>query len=189
MSYTDSSDLDKSYRDSWSAYLPEPENPPQSKADELIRCIEDRASRFQGHRPIVNIESLQVVKYHDSQQFREHTDWFNGELDEGVKKHGNRESSFFVYLVANCTGGTTVFTKIHRPKARAWCDVLVCHDDAGAETETVEVRPKVGTAIFWYNLDPDGVGDELTTHAGAPVIDGTKIGLNIWTRQKAWRAS
>jgi len=135
------------------------------------------------------MEALQVVKYHDTQQFREHTDWFDAEMDEGVKKHGNRLSSFFVYLVANCTGGTTVFTKVQRPKAPEWCDVLVCQNDAGEETERVEVRPKVGTAIFWFDLDPNGVGDEMTMHAGAPVINGTKVGLNIWTRERAWRLS
>ena len=189
VSYVDTGNLDKSYRDSWSAYLPEPENPPQSNQHQVIRCIEDRATRFQGHRPIVNLEALQVVKYHDKQQFREHTDWFDAELDEGVKTYGNRESSFFVYLVTNCTGGTTAFTKVPRPKAPEWCDVLVCHDEAGNETEWVEVRPKVGTAIFWYNLDANGVGDEFTLHAGTPVINGTKIGLNIWTRQKQWRLS
>jgi prolyl 4-hydroxylase len=80
-----------------------------------------------------------------------------------------------------------VFTKVPRPKAPEWCDALVCQDDAGNEVEMVEVRPKVGTAIFWYNLDKNGVGDELTMHAGAPVINGTKIGLNIWTREKRWR--
>lgn len=106
-----------------------------------------------------------------------------------IEVYGNRLSSFFVFLVSNCTGGTTAFTRIPRPKAPEWCDVLKCKDDKGQEVEQVEVLPTVGTAVFWWNLDSNGVGDDDTLHAGSPVINGTKIGLNIWTREKQWRYS
>ena len=62
--------------------------------------------------------------------------------------------------------------------------MLECYDEMGQEVERVEVLPIVGNAVFWWNLDPDGVGDDDTMHAGTPVINGTKIGLNIWTREK-----
>jgi len=51
----------------------------------------------------------------------------------------------------------------------------------------VEVQAKEGTAVFWHNLDPDGNTDDRTLHAGAPVVAGTKIGLNIWTRESPFR--
>jgi prolyl 4-hydroxylase len=51
----------------------------------------------------------------------------------------------------------------------------------------LEVKANVGTAIFWYNVDPDGVVDDMTLHAGAPVVQGTKVGLNIWTRERGYR--
>lgn len=89
--------------------------------------------------------------------------------------------------MANCTGGTTVFTKIPRPKAPEWCDVLQCKDEMGRDVEQVAVLPIVGNAVFWWNLDVDGVGDDDTMHAGSPVINGTKVGLNIWTRERQWR--
>jgi prolyl 4-hydroxylase len=53
--------------------------------------------------------------------------------------------------------------------------------------ESVEVLPKVGTAIFWFNLDTSGEVDRRTLHAGAPVSSGTKVGMNIWTRERNWR--
>jgi len=100
---------------------------------------------------------------------------------------GNRESSFFVYLVAECHGGTTVFPEVWRPSANEWCETLKCIDEFGRDVHRLEVEPKVGTAIFWYNLDPSGSVDSKTLHAGAPVINGTKVGLNIWTRQNRYR--
>ena len=65
-------------------------------------------------------------------------------------------------------------------------NLLKRHDDM-EQMKRVEVLPEVGMAIFWWNLDPNGVGDDDTLHAGSPVINGTKIGLNIWTRERAWR--
>jgi hypothetical protein len=53
-----SNEVDKSYRDSMSAYLPL-----SGQGYEPIHCIEERASVFQGHVPIENMENLQVVRY------------------------------------------------------------------------------------------------------------------------------
>jgi prolyl 4-hydroxylase len=107
--------------------------------------------------------------------------------DNSLEAPGNRLTSFFVYLEADCLGGTTVFPKVQRPLAEEWCNSLKCHDENGEESQRLEVQPVVGTAIFWYNLDPLGVVDANTLHAGAPVINGTKVGLNIWTRERKYR--
>jgi hypothetical protein len=100
---------------------------------------------------------------------------------------GNRISSIFAYLDVNCIGGTTEFPQIPRPLKVEWCDLLVCEDENGDEVEHLEIRPILGNAIFWWNLGTDGEGDARTLHAGLPVIKGTKAGLNIWTREKAYR--
>ena len=96
-------------------------------------------------------------------------------------------SSFFVYLVANCTGGNTKFPNVARPVEPEFCDILQCTNEDGSPVEAVEVKPKQGTAVFWYNLDTSGVGQQDTLHAGLPVDEGTKIGLNIWTRNQKVR--
>lgn len=108
---------------------------------------------------------------------------------EGVEESGNRVSSFFVYLVANCTGGTTAFPNVPRPKSPEFCGVLKCQDEEGREIEYTEVQPKAGTAVFWYNLDPAGNTDYGTLHAGRPVVKGTKVGMNIWTRERIFRTA
>lgn len=35
--------------------------------------------------------------------------------------------------------------------------------------------------LFWRNLYPNGEGDPMTVHAGLPLTDGIKVGLNIWS--------
>ena len=35
--------------------------------------------------------------------------------------------------------------------------------------------------MFWYNLLASGESDNLTRHAGCPVLVGAKIGKNIYT--------
>jgi prolyl 4-hydroxylase len=125
-------------------------------------------------------------RYHHTQQFRDHYDWFGDENQETILS-GNRVSSFFVYLVGNCTGGTTVFPYVKRPERDEFCGALKCKDENGENVERLEFEPKTGSAIFWYNLVPSGEVDTFTMHAGAPVGEGTKIGMNIWTRERVFR--
>ena len=61
--HPDASTVDKSHRNSRSAYLPLPANPPASDDEIVLQCIEERASIFQGYAPIQNMENLQVVRY------------------------------------------------------------------------------------------------------------------------------
>jgi hypothetical protein len=53
--------VDKSHRDSLTAFLDSPELPPQTDEDVVVNCIEQRATQFQGHIPAERLESLQVV--------------------------------------------------------------------------------------------------------------------------------
>ena len=81
-----------------------------------------------------------------------------------------------------------MFPEVDRPEGDAWCDALKCKEDDGQEVEWLEkVIGKVGRAIFWHNLDPYGNPDPDTLHAGTPVVQGTKVGLNIWTRENPYR--
>lgn len=92
-----------------------------------------------------------------------------------------------MYLVADCEGGTTVFPNVPRPAGEEWCDLLKCRDGNGTDVTILEVKATVGTAIFWQNFDSAGVLDKGTLHAGTDVLGGTKIGLNIWTRERKFR--
>jgi prolyl 4-hydroxylase len=125
-------------------------------------------------------------RYTERGHYREHYDWLPDTVPS-LKSSGNRLTSFFIYLLADCDGGTTIFPRVRRPGPSEWCTQLKCRHDNGQEVGWLEVKPKVGTAIFWYNLDRSGAVDEKTLHLGAPVFNGTKFGLNIWTRERSWR--
>jgi prolyl 4-hydroxylase len=140
---------------------------------DTVKCIEQRAAAFQGFGSLHGrMERLQVVKYEVSQEFRQHYDW---------SADRPRETTFFAYLEANCTGGGTNFPLLDAPKEDRWCEFIDCDEsfDAG-----VTFKPIAGNAIFWQNLRADGEGYEKTLHAGIPVTSGTKVGLNIWSLKR-----
>jgi len=42
------------------------------------------------------------------------------------------------------------------------------------------IHPPRGAAVLFYNMLPDGNGDDLSLHAGLPVIRGVKWACNLW---------
>ena len=40
----------------------------------------------------------------------------------------------------------------------------------------LRIKPIKGSAVFWYNLFPNGQGNPRTRHAGCPVLSGSKWG-------------
>jgi prolyl 4-hydroxylase len=115
-----------------------------------------------------------VVQYQQSQEYRAHYDW-------GVKwvHKAQRHTTFFGILDANCTHCGTQFPDISidwRQEDAKWCTFVDCE-----ERDMLTFRAVEGSAVFWKNLHEDGRGDVRTLHAGLPVENGTKTGLNIWT--------
>jgi prolyl 4-hydroxylase len=90
----------------------------------------------------------------------------------------NRITTFFAILEANCTNCGTNFPKLKydwEQEDKKICKYVECGQDS------LVVKPIADSALFWRNLHMDGVGDKLTLHAGLPLLEGTKVGLNIWT--------
>lgn len=128
--------------------------------DAVIRNIEDRFSKLAGI-PRGHMEPLQVVKYGYKQEFKPHHDYFKN-LAPGASQ---RVRSIFVYLkhVPDHCGGGTAFPHLN-----------------------ARFAPRSGDALMWSNLKDDNSLDDLTLHAGEPVLcaDETKYGLNVWFRDK-----
>lgn len=142
----------------------------------LIRCIESRARLFPFYPSPSDslIKPLVVQRYSPSNQYRDHYDWFT----ESPTLDGNIDSTFFVYIQANCTGGGTNFPRLKALQDEKWCEWVDCDQELSAG---ITFKPVMGNAIFWRNLDGDGKGLTSTLHAGLPVTEGMKTGLNIWT--------
>jgi prolyl 4-hydroxylase len=139
----------------------------------------------------------QLVRYRPGQKYDLHTDFWpqHQVMNDGSGRQFNRAASFFVFLRANCTGGETWFPKVdvayssaERPASgddmmEKWYGERVVREERDGESSGVKFKPIVGSAIFWVNLNEEGEGDGRVVHAGLPVEEGEKIGLNIWPRR------
>ena len=111
-------------------------------------------SRLDSH----NTEDIQVVHYIHGQRYDSHHDW-------GVS--GYPESRFITLLLyltdmaSIDAGGETAFPK-------------------GADGKGIKVHPGKGNAVLFYDLLPDGNGDDLSLHAALPVMKGEKWLANFW---------
>lgn len=143
--------------------------------DRTVQCIEARALAFQGWPQETFIERLWTQRYNVSGHYALHYDWGM------ATKTSRRVSSFMVYLKGDCVGGGTNFPRLDTPRDEKWCEFVEC-DDA---VQGVTFKPRKGAAVFWMNFDADGRGYKETIHAGMPVTEGQKIGLNIWTWYQA----
>jgi len=73
---------------------------------------------------------------------------------------GNRTWTFMVYLNHVMEGGGTKFFAIDKV-----------------------IQPKVGMAVVWNSLYPDGVVNPDTLHAGLPILQGQKYVITKWFRE------
>lgn len=166
--------LDTSIRHSEKAPLPR---------DHTVKCIEDRARKFQGWRPYTFIEKLWSQRYGTGGHYTYHYDWSTATRVSG------RVSSFMVYLDANCTGGGTHFPRLEKPAVGdEWCRFVECGETGAYGGEQADLlskgvifKPIRGNAVYWENMRADGSGYAESWHAGLPVTSGVKIGLNIWS--------
>jgi len=105
-----------------------------------------------------NTEDMQVVHYVHGQKYDAHHDW-------GVSGYPeSRYITLLLYLTdmaAPDAGGETSF-----PKA--------------ANGLGFKIHPGKGNAVLFYNLLPDGNGDDLSLHAALPVVKGEKWLANFW---------
>lgn len=175
---------DRTIRDSEVAFIPR---------SDPVRCIEARARAFQGWRDDVWIERLRTQRYRPGGHYSHHFDWSSSWGGWG------RVSSFMAWVDASASGGGelvgggTEFPLLRRPGLdERWCRLVECDQGAAGDgsqaqdapaSHGVVFKPISGNAVYWENFRPDstGRGWEETWHAGLPVTQGIKVGLNIWS--------
>ena len=132
--------------------------------DPVVQRVIERACYLSGLSP-AHAEDVQVVQYTPGQEYREHTDYFSpfqdAKYDERTGTAGNRLVSVFCCLAQATRGGATVFPKLG-----------------------LEFILQRGDALLWMNVERNGKLDGRTLHAGRPVEEGAKVGLNVWLRQR-----
>ena len=83
-------------------------------------------------------------------------------------------------------GGGTEFPLLPSKADSRWCAFVDCPADSQHPADRqkgVVFKPLPGNAVYWENFRADGSGRgfQETWHAGLPVVEGTKVGLNIWS--------
>ena len=132
----------------------------------LVDAVENRLASLTNW-PVSHGEGLQILRYEPGQQYRPHFDWFDPEKPGSashLRRGGQRVGTTVIYLATAETGGGTQFPK------------------AG-----LEVSPSIGGGVFFKNLDYAGKPDEMSLHAGTPVVQGTKIVMTYWQREESFR--
>lgn len=159
--------------------------------DNVVRCIEERALRFQGlYDQYEKVEPLQLVKYGAGEHYHYHTDWFTDPVHATAAQGGNRASSFFAYVhvsngttgpaeasAATADGAETETKTENRPPSKlrgGGTNFPLLHAPPSPEwcafldcdepwEKGVTFRPVQGNAVYWDNLLPRTAGDESRT--------------------------
>jgi prolyl 4-hydroxylase len=143
------------YRTSRSCNLP--------LANPAVHRVEQGIAALLGLPPS-NAEALQGQRYAPGEQFREHVDYFRGDMDywpEERDSGGQRTWTAMAYLNPVEGGGETRFVQ------------------AG-----IAVRPVPGLLLIWNNLLPDGSPNTGTMHEGCAVQAGAKYVVTKWFRER-----
>jgi prolyl 4-hydroxylase len=146
---------DKSFRTSQTAELCHLRGSP------VALSLDEKICRTLGIRTEYS-EGIQAQRYDAGQQFKPHWDYYEPgtnlfERYAGVR--GNRTWTFMVYLNEGMVGGDTRFTELG-----------------------LSFKPRLGMALIWNNLKPDGSPNPATMHCGEPVISGFKVIITKWFR-------
>ena len=146
-------EFDSTYRTSSTCDLGNKNNP-------FLKEIDRRISDFVGIGASYG-ETLQGQHYTENQEFKAHTDYFEGsQLLEHDGGRGQRTYTFMIYLNEVEQGGETEFLRLNKT-----------------------FSPTQGTALIWNNLNEDGTPNENTMHQAHPVEKGKKTIITKWFRQ------
>ncbi|AET03705.1 putative procollagen-proline dioxygenase [Medicago truncatula] len=149
--------------------------------DEIVRNIEKRIADFT-FIPVENGESFNVLRYEVGQKYDPHLDYFAD--DYNTVNGGQRIATMLMYLSDVEEGGETVF-----PAAKGnissvpWWNEL---SDCGKKG--LSIKPKMGDALLFWSMKPDGTLDPSSLHGACPVIKGDKWSCTKWMRINEFRA-
>uniref|UniRef100_A0A6M2ENM9 procollagen-proline 4-dioxygenase n=1 Tax=Populus davidiana TaxID=266767 RepID=A0A6M2ENM9_9ROSI len=148
--------------------------------DKIVRDIEKRIADF-SFIPVEHGEGLQILHYEAGQRYEPHFDYFMDEYN--TKNGGQRIATVLMYLSDVEEGGETVFPSAEgNISAVPWWNEL---SECGKEG--LSVKPKMGDALLFWSMNPDGSPDPSSLHGGCPVIRGNKWSSTKWMRVNEYK--
>lgn len=152
-------------RTSSNAWLGDLDAPVASRLNRFLHLLLGLGTRFLNGEA----EHYQLANYGVGGQYVAHHDFLadiysdpNRKIDDFERTSGDRIATLMFYLSDVEEGGATVFPHLG-----------------------VRLTPKKGNAAFWWNLNSDGEGEQLTKHGGCPVLYGSKWIANKWFRSNS----
>ena len=135
----------------------------------VVRNLVRRVSDIVGI-PVGHAESLQIVHYAETEEYRAHFDSYDLNTEKGrlrTTKGGQRLVTALMYLNEVESGGATRFPKLK-----------------------LEVEPLPGRIVLFHNIK-DGTHDrhKNSLHGGLPVIAGEKWACNLWFRAHPYQTA
>mmetsp|Transcript_41295 Transcript_41295/g.133050 ORF Transcript_41295/g.133050 Transcript_41295/m.133050 type:complete len:150 (+) Transcript_41295:545-994(+) len=122
------------------------------------------------------------MQYKKGEQFVAHTDYYDKkDFKKDPKmmqelKHGrNWLVTLYVYLSNVKAGGETYFPSTYGKPLPEELD----------KCTGPSVSPRMGRALMFYSLHPDGKPNLSSMHGGCKVKSGVKYTVNIWTFNQA----
>lgn len=126
----------------------------------LRHRVDGERPDFPAHQSLA--ELLQLVHYDVGQEYTAHHDFAYPPLDDTYQQ--SRFATLLLYLNEGMEGGETTFPR--------W---------SNAETfEQLKVVPKIGKAVLFYSILPDGNMDDLSQHEARKLRLGEKWLINLW---------
>jgi prolyl 4-hydroxylase len=119
--------------------------------------------------PVTAMEPPTILHYAPGQHFLPHHDYLDpagSGYAKDIAERGQRVLTFLLSLNDDYEGGETDFPELGK-----------------------RFRGHKGTALFFWNVDPDGFVDKRTLHAGLPPTRGEKWMLSQWIRDREYRYS
>lgn len=114
-------------------------------------------------KPEHEIEIVQVGRYVQGQQYRQHFDAFDTSTADGVRfaeNGGQRVCTCLIYLNTVSEGGGTHFPVLN-----------------------LTINPEQGKLVVFFPADLNGTLDEMALHAALPAVDEKWV-CQVWIRQR-----
>lgn len=133
----------------------------------MVQGIIHRVSDLVGIPPH-HAESMQVVHYGETQEYRPHFDGWQLDTEKGrvrTENGGQRVLTALMYLNEPAGGGGTNFPKLD-----------------------LEVEARPGRLVIFHNIADEATNlHDKSLHGGMPVTDGEKWACNLWYRARPYR--